>query len=1060
MDEARAAEHLDDNLVDRFVAGTATEAEQDLVRAHLPTCAVCRRLISELIKETVEATDEPPVAVAHARGSQIGRYLILEKIGSGAMGTVYSAYDPKLDRKIALKLVRTEAHEADVPVLKERLLREGQAMARLVHPNVVAIHDVGESGDEVYIAMDLVDGRNVRAWLDEKPRSWREVLDVYLQAGRGLAAAHRAGLVHRDFKPDNVLVAQDGRVLVTDFGMAFFGDVELWPLLQSSATGSPLTLTQTGAVVGTPAYMAPEQLNGAMVDARADVYAFAVASWEALHGQHPFPINSLHALRMATLADRIQEPQRTEVPARVRRALRAALRADPTVRTPTLDPLLDALEASRPRGRLRRLALTAVVLVAAGALTGAVRLAIIARADARDARAHAELARRLGEEVAAMELGLRAERLMPLHDLEPAERAARTRLDEMRGALRGTAGDAAIHDALGRGLAALRDDAAARVELERALALGADHPTLHFILGHTLVRLHDHALDDARRMGGPSWVAARRAVLAAQYLPIALVHLERSRGGARGSPELLEALLAYQAGDLERALVTARAASASRPLFYESRLVEGTILEQRGQDAADAGDQDAADRLYAEAIEALERAALIARSDASIHDAIARVWIRRLDLIRYSPDVGRRLGLMAAALLATDRALAAAPRAASSHTRRAHIFMHSGLAEMTRRHAFQLDHLNRCMSWARAAAELDPNDALALLILGDCHMLDAVHARTAMGLQAAAIVLAGALRISPGFPWAANDLCQSLAMQAEQALNGGRDPTAIASRAIASCDLATRLDPGYVIPWLTFVDAGTKLVEAGARRGYWDQAIDARVRAAIDRAASMGGVEPAVLLVISLPLAVARLEHAGRTQGDVAGATAKLDGILGRLDAEMPPEWNEGEPGLMILEARLARAHAAGDTGAAAAALERCLALAPDRLRCRLAQATSGSLEDARRLVRDFPELGRAWLVLAEARSRTTGDAAPPRAALELAATALALAPELAEAHAAVGRLEWRRARSASDSAAAGRALAAFERAVGLSPPLARLVGSERAEVVAFFATRAGAERR
>jgi serine/threonine protein kinase len=153
-----------------------------------------------------------------ARGSSLGRYLLLDRLGEGGMGVVYKAYDPELDRPIALKLLHTgeDASSAD----HDRLVREAQALARLSHPNVVAVHDVGSFGSAVFIAMEFVEGQTVRAWLKSGTRSHREIVDVFLAAGEGLAAAHRAGLVHRDFKPDNVIVGDDGRVRVLDFGLA------------------------------------------------------------------------------------------------------------------------------------------------------------------------------------------------------------------------------------------------------------------------------------------------------------------------------------------------------------------------------------------------------------------------------------------------------------------------------------------------------------------------------------------------------------------------------------------------------------------------------------------------------------------------------------------------------------------------------------------------------------------------------------------------------------------------------------------------------------------------
>ncbi len=583
----------DDDLIDRFIAGDATAEESAGVRAHLSTCATCRRLVSELIKDSVTSR---PVQAADAgdgpflRGTQVARYLIVDVIGAGAMGMVYSAYDPKLDRKVALKLLRPEAPAEAQPLLRERMLREAQAMARLVHPNVVGIHDVGELGERVHIAMELVDGHNVRAWLAERPRRWREVLGVFVQAGRGLAAAHGVGLVHRDFKPDNILLASDGRVLVSDFGMAYLGagerdTAEMRPAddpEMPGALGVRPELTQMGAVLGTPSYMAPEQLAGGRVDARADIFAFGVSAWEALHGQHPFREEgqTLDGLRMAVLAGRVREPARSPVPRRVRRLLRAALQAEPERRPASLTELLDAL-AFDPRRRILSAALATAIFAALIGVGAMIREGVASRSQAARAREQAAVARGVGQEAKEMELGLRAERLLPLHDVEPAEGRIRRRLARIRAALRGDRGDAPLHDALGRGLAALGDHAAARVELEAALRHGPGDPDLHFTLGLALVRVHEQAIADARGMGGPSWLEQRKATLDAELLPAIREHLALSSGTTLASPRLLEALLAFQAGDLPAAVVASREAASQAPLFYEAQLLGGAILQSQ-----------------------------------------------------------------------------------------------------------------------------------------------------------------------------------------------------------------------------------------------------------------------------------------------------------------------------------------------------------------------------------------------------------------------------------------------------------------------------------------------
>ncbi|HZN95396.1 MAG TPA: serine/threonine-protein kinase, partial [Myxococcales bacterium] len=217
------------------------------------------------------------------RGATIGRYLILRRLGEGGMGVVYAAFDPELDRKIALKVLRPARRAVAGSVAQARLLREAQAMARISHPNVVAVHDVGAHGDEVFVAMELVEGGTLTDWVEEKPRKLDELLRTFMEAGRGLAAAHSAGLVHRDFKPENVLVGKDGRVRVTDFGLARVD--EEGPLGAGKRTPSTLSspaLTQEGAIVGTPLFMSPEQAQGRIPDIRSDQYGFCASLYWAI----------------------------------------------------------------------------------------------------------------------------------------------------------------------------------------------------------------------------------------------------------------------------------------------------------------------------------------------------------------------------------------------------------------------------------------------------------------------------------------------------------------------------------------------------------------------------------------------------------------------------------------------------------------------------------------------------------------------------------------------------------------------------------------------------------
>ncbi len=304
------------------------------------------------------------------RGESVGRYVVLGRVGAGGMGVVYAAYDPDLDRKVALKLLHGGPSGSSGTGGETRLIREAQAMAKLSHPNVIAVHDVGTYRGNVFVAMEFVDGPTLAAWHSQR-RPWKEVLRMYLQAGRGLTAAHAVGLVHRDFKPANALIGSDGRVRVLDFGLArragqadsLRTDVEL----VTSASSLDTDLTRTGAVLGTPAYMAPEQHLGLEPGPAADQFSFCASLYEALYGQRPFEGETLANLSLAVLDGRVREPPRGHgVPPRLFRVLARGMSVAPENRFASMQALLDEL-ADDPRAR--RLRMGAVVLGLGGVST-------------------------------------------------------------------------------------------------------------------------------------------------------------------------------------------------------------------------------------------------------------------------------------------------------------------------------------------------------------------------------------------------------------------------------------------------------------------------------------------------------------------------------------------------------------------------------------------------------------------------------------------------------------------------------------------------------------------
>ena len=303
-----------------------------------------------------------------AAPQRIGRYTLLDRLGQGGMGVVYAAYDPELDRRVAIKLLL----ESLAGPAAQRLQREAQAMARVAHPNVVAVIDIGVHEGRSYVVMEHLRGQSLDRWQRRSPH-WREVLRVYVQAGRGLAAAHRAGVIHRDFKPHNAMLIEggvdDGRVKVLDFGLA---RSDLEEASREAVTGAApgsfeLSLTRTGALLGTPAYMAPEQLAGSPAGARSDQFSFAVSLYEALYGRLPFADDSLASLTRAVLAGAVRPPPTgSQVPRWVRRVVLRALSRDPDARFASMSELCDALSRD-PGARRRAIGLTAALSAAVGA---------------------------------------------------------------------------------------------------------------------------------------------------------------------------------------------------------------------------------------------------------------------------------------------------------------------------------------------------------------------------------------------------------------------------------------------------------------------------------------------------------------------------------------------------------------------------------------------------------------------------------------------------------------------------------------------------------------------
>ena len=358
-----------------LATGRASDPHRASLEQHIADCPLCRELVAAIVPSlgcsagsTTSGTSghDPIVGVPLPRGSEVGRFLVLGVLGSGAFATVYRAHDPQLDREVALKVMRLRDDQRDL------LTAEAKAMARLTHPNVVTVYDVGQAGADVFIAMELVDGPTVRQWTRSARRSPREVLRVFVAAGRGLAAAHDAGLIHRDFKPDNVLIGSDGSVKVADFGLS---QVPAPTATQESAakyssdTAEATDPARKRRVVGTPAYMAPEVIASGQTDARSDQYSFCAALFEALYGHRPFQGRTLLELQLAQSSGAPTRRPGRRVPRWLDRAITRGMSPRATQRWPSMAELVDALRHGRHRRRIRATAISFGALALAATAT-------------------------------------------------------------------------------------------------------------------------------------------------------------------------------------------------------------------------------------------------------------------------------------------------------------------------------------------------------------------------------------------------------------------------------------------------------------------------------------------------------------------------------------------------------------------------------------------------------------------------------------------------------------------------------------------------------------------
>jgi len=548
---------------------------------------------------------EPRPAPQLAPGTRLGEWFeISERLGSGGMGVVYRARDLRLGRDVALKLHRPMARGT------ERLMREAESMAKLTHPNVATVHEVGTHEGMLFIAMELVEGVTARRWAAIASRTVEQIVALYHAAGRGLAAAHAAGLVHRDFKPENVLVDGDDVPRVVDFGLARPLDELETSIKEKSSVmpSSPGNLTVTGAAVGTPAYMALEQMEGRPVDARADQFAFGVSLFEALYGRRPFDETTMARHLIAIERRAFEIPARPRVPARVRRAMVRALSADPRDRFGDMNELLVQLGPD-PRAARRRTGLVASIAAISASAVVAIGLTV----DLDDTE------QRCATEVAGVERAWSARRV----EVETAFGAiGQVWSDRTLEAVtsRMEAHEQALREGLGRACVARARQATPLDQLDRQdeclRRITVQTDALVEQLVEADAPMATHAFDAALELPDPDRCAEPQHLAVAigpSYTP-----LDASSSDAHAL--YASAVAHHQVGLSETALRLAGLARAElgdrQDPFIETplSLLEGQTHEQQGH--------------YAEAEAALERAFFSARRIDN--DAIASEAARRL----------------------------------------------------------------------------------------------------------------------------------------------------------------------------------------------------------------------------------------------------------------------------------------------------------------------------------------------------------------------------------------------------------------------------------------------
>ena len=732
------------------------------------------------------------------------RYKIMSFLGHGGMGVVYKARDLKLHRSVAIKFLRGGPAGTIDTRQRRQFDREARAQARIEHPHICKIYEVGEVEGQPYIAMQFISGSSLASLQQTIGRA--DTVRVIQRIAEALHAAHMQNLIHRDIKPANIMLERrpDGAwwPYLMDFGLAREVDSN--------------TQTSLGGVEGTPAFMPPEQARceSKNLDARADVYALGATLYSALAGRLPFVGTATDVLIAVLLSE---PPRLRTLDPTISRTLTTivdkCMEKEPKRRYNSALALAEDLGryldgeriVARPPGVLRRVAKFAQrrkLLVASitTALLATVILGGLALRIRLQGAQQARLAQHLGQEITKMEWALRSARQLPLHDLEREKRIIRQQMTELHVSLSGygSLSRGLAHYALGRGHIALHEYPQALTELEQAIHLGVQGADVDYALGFVLGKHFERAMYDARLSGGGDWARKQLKALEPQYLSPAIAALTRSRSRKLDAPQYLEGLIAYYQRDYDAAIRQGAATLQAAPWLYEGSKLAGDAHLEKALQAREKGHYEEAESEFGEAVRSYDAAAAVGQSDGEVFEGLAEAWIRQIEMAVTRGNSAE--AAYAAAVKASDKIRAAEPQDVAGPLKKA---LASSMMTTLVSAGLSSKWVPECLTAAEQVLKKQPENPYASEAAATCYISEADQENERgenpePTLRNAKRLLENSIKNYPHFLWALSDLGNVHNMLGAYFQTHG-NPLAkdMLTRSLEHYATAAALDPSY-----------------------------------------------------------------------------------------------------------------------------------------------------------------------------------------------------------------------------------------------------------------------